>query len=162
GSGNGTQTFAHPDLVGGNYYVQITQTDHPDCSEDSNVITIVSPNSPLTVTATEVANVTCTNDLGEILVSPSGGYAPYAIELTHTTDPAQTYSVSDVSGFVFGGLSAGDYLVRVVDAQGCEFLSNVGLEGPLPIMTDINVSPANLLCFGDTNGSVWADIPSGG
>src|SRR5690606_37136678 len=90
------------------------------------------------------------------------GYAPYAIELTHTTDPAQTYSVSDVSGYLFGGLSAGDYLVRVVDAQGCEFLSNVSLVEPLPIVTDINVSPANLLCFGDTNGSVWADLASGG
>src|SRR5690606_23975148 len=120
------------------------------------------PNSPLTVTATEVANVTCTNDLGEILVSPSGGYAPYDIELTHTTDPAQTNSVSDVSGYLFGGLSAGDYLVRVVDAQGCEFLSNVSLVEPLPIVTNINVSPVNLLCYGDTNGSVWADLASGG
>src|SRR5690606_35777883 len=72
GSGNGTQSFTHADLVGGNYFVRVTQTDHPDCLADSNVITIVSPNSPLTVTATEVANVTCTNDLGEILVSPSG------------------------------------------------------------------------------------------
>src|SRR5690606_9689134 len=101
GSGNGIQTFTHPDLVGGNYFVRVAQTDHPDCSEDSNVITIVSPNSPLTVTASEVANVTCTNDQGEIIVTPTGGYAPYDIELTHTTDPAQTYFVSDVSGYLF-------------------------------------------------------------
>src|SRR5690606_5082526 len=65
GSGNDTQTFTHEDLVGGNYYVRVSQTAHPECSEDSNLITIVSPNMPLIVTALEVANVTCTDDRGE-------------------------------------------------------------------------------------------------
>src|SRR5690606_6511086 len=84
GSGNGTQSFTHPDLVGGNYFVRVTQTDQPLCAEDSNVINIVSPAQPLAVVPVEVANVTCTDDMGEILVSPTGGYAPYDIELTHT------------------------------------------------------------------------------
>src|SRR5690606_31921081 len=51
---------------------------------------------------------------------------------------------------------------RVVDAGGCEVSSTLGLVAPQPLATDINVSPANLLCYGDTNGSVWADAPTGG
>src|SRR5690606_26664016 len=74
----------------------------------------------------------------------------------------ETQTVVDVPSQLFGGLSSGDYLVRVVDAGGCEVLSNLSLDTPDPLMTDINVSPANLLCYGDTNGSVWADLPTGG
>ena len=33
-------------LSGGNYFVRITETDTPFCSEDSNIITIASPDMP--------------------------------------------------------------------------------------------------------------------
>src|SRR5690606_19787713 len=160
-SGNGTLSFTHADLIGGNYSVRVTQIDHPECSEDSNMITIVSPDRPLTVAPMEVANVTCSDDQGEILVTPTGGYAPYDIELTNTTT-GDSQTVENVSSQLFMGLSSGDYLVRVIDAGGCEIISNLSLEMPDPIVTGINASPANLLCYGDTNGSVWADLPTGG
>ena len=35
-------------LSGGNYFVRITQTGAPFCQEDSNVVTIVSPDAALT------------------------------------------------------------------------------------------------------------------
>ena len=60
-------------LSGGNYYVRVTQTGNPLCVEDSNTITIASPDMALTATPIEVANVSCANNLGEIEVSPSGG-----------------------------------------------------------------------------------------
>src|SRR5690606_2298116 len=145
GTGNGTLSFTDADLIGGNYRVRVTQIDHPECSEDSNMITIVSPDRPLTVAPMEVANVTCSDDQGEILVSPTGGYAPYDIELTNTTT-GDSQTVENVSGQLFMGLSSGDYLVRVIDAGGCEIISNLSLVIPDPIVTDINVSPANLLC----------------
>ena len=55
-------------LSGGNYFVRITQTGAPFCQEDSNVVTIVSPDAPLASALQQVADVTCTNDQGEILV----------------------------------------------------------------------------------------------
>jgi len=100
GSGN-TSSNPHdiPNITGGNYFVRLTQTENPFCVEDSNMIQVLSPDSILDATPTEVANVTCTNDQGEIEISPQGGYVPYDIVLTNTTT-SQSYSMSDVVSLV--------------------------------------------------------------
>ncbi|WP_127023384.1 T9SS type B sorting domain-containing protein [Flagellimonas beolgyonensis] len=167
GSGNtSTNPFMIPDpsslLVGGNYFVRVTETGSPFCIEDSNTITIISPSSPLAVTPQQVADVTCTNDQGEILVAPTGGYAPYDMVLTNTTT-GQVYTMNDVTSYVFTGLSAGSYEVRVTDDQGCEIVDNsVTLVEPLPITAQIDAAPIDLDCYGDNSASVWAYNVSGG
>ncbi|WP_318343128.1 T9SS type B sorting domain-containing protein [Flagellimonas baculiformis] len=165
GSGNtagGPLSITHADLVGGNYFVRVTETGYPECVEDSNTITIMSPSAELEVVPQQVASVTCTNDQGEILVAPTGGYAPYDIILTNNTT-TQTYTMNDVYSYVFTGLSAGAYEVRVVDSQGCEIVDNsLTLIEPDPIMATIDVAPIDLLCYGDNSGSVWVSSVSGG
>ncbi len=167
GSGNtSTNPFMIPDpsslLVGGNYFVRVTETGSPFCIEDSNTITIISPSSPLAVTPQQVADVTCTNDQGEILVAPTGGYAPYDMVLTNTTT-SQVYTMNDVTSYVFTGLSAGSYEVRVTDDQGCEIVDNsVTLVEPVPITAQIDAAPIDLDCYGDNSASVWAYNVSGG
>nr|WP_299071597.1 T9SS type B sorting domain-containing protein [uncultured Allomuricauda sp.] len=156
GSGN---TSANPltisGLGGGNYYVRVTETSNPLCIEDSNTITIVSPDMALTATPVEVANVTCTNDLGEIEVSPTGGFAPYDIQLTNTTT-TQVYNVTDVVSFVFSNLSAGLFNVQITDNNGCIINEPITLVEPTPITADIDATPTNLVCYGDTNATVTA------
>lgn len=156
GSGNtSTNPMTISGLGGGNYYVTITETSNPLCTEDSNTVTIAAPDMALTATPVEVANVTCTNDLGEIEVSPEGGFAPYDIQLTNTTT-SQVYNVNDVVSYVFPGLSAGVFDVQITDDAGCVINEPITLIQPTPITADIDATPTNLVCYGDTNATVSA------
>ncbi|MHA7831608.1 MAG: T9SS type B sorting domain-containing protein [Flagellimonas sp.] len=166
GSGNtSANPFEIPDptsaLIGGNYYVEIVGTSAPFCPAVSGTVTIVSPNSALDYTPQEVANVTCTNDQGEILINPTGGYAPYDIVLTNTTT-SEVYTMNNVSSYVFTGLSAGDYTVRVTDNGGCFADRALSLIEPDQITADIDAAPIDLLCYGAESASVWADNVAGG
>nr|WP_298923474.1 T9SS type B sorting domain-containing protein [uncultured Allomuricauda sp.] len=142
-------------LSGGNYYVQVTETANPLCNETSNTVTIASPDRALTATPVEVANVTCTNDQGEIEVSPDGGFTPYNIQLTNTTT-TQVYNANNVVSFVFSGLSAGTFDVQITDNAGCIINEPIVLVQPIPITADIDATPTNLVCYGDTNATVSA------
>ncbi|MEM9000936.1 MAG: T9SS type B sorting domain-containing protein [Bacteroidota bacterium] len=142
-------------LSGGNYVVRVTETANPLCVEDSNVITIMSPDLPLDATPSEVANVTCSNDQGELLVDPHGGYTPYDIILTNTTTSA-TYTVDNVLSYVFTGLSAGTFDVQITDDQGCVINRGLSLDAPTPITAAIAATPTTLQCYGDTNATVSA------
>ena len=148
-------------LPAGNYFVRITETALPLCMEDSNIITIVSPSSALVATVNEIANVTCTNDQGEILVDPSGGYAPYDIVLTNTTT-GQVYTVSGVNSQTFTGLSAGNFTIDITDAGGCVLSDTETLVQPAPITADITATPTTLVCYGDTNATITAINVIGG
>ncbi|MFS4446070.1 T9SS type B sorting domain-containing protein [Maribacter sp. 2307UL18-2] len=169
-SGN-ANTSTNPFLIptglsGGNYYVTVTETDLTStlCNDDSNVITIVSPDMPLITAVTPLAPVTCSNDLGEILVDPSGGYPPYDIVLTNTTT-GQIYTENDVLSFVFTGLSAGNFTVVVTDsarAPGCVVNDVEVLAPATQIVANATPLHTDLACFGDTTGTVTATVTGGG
>ncbi|AKA34957.1 T9SS type B sorting domain-containing protein [Flagellimonas lutaonensis] len=160
GTGTSTSnpfTFAVSNLSGGNFYVRITETGAGSslCSDDTNMVTIVSPDMPLDATPVEVANVTCTNDQGEIEVTPTGGYAPYDIVLTNNAT-SQVYTVNDVTSHVFTGLSEGSFDVQITDNGGCVINRSLTLTQPLPITAGIDATPTTLACYGDTNATVTA------
>lgn len=162
GSGNtSTNPLNISGLSGGNYYVSVTETSSPGCSEDSNIVTIVSPDMPLTATVDPLAEPTCTDDQGEILVDPEGGYPPYDIVLTNTTT-VQVYNENDVQAHVFTGLSAGNYDVQITDDRGCVFTDNTVLVAPTPIIANATPLVTNLACYGDTTGTVTANVTGGG
>ncbi|MFC4221744.1 T9SS type B sorting domain-containing protein [Flagellimonas marina] len=164
GSANTTTnplSITDPALVGGNYFVRVTETANPLCVEDSNTITIVSPSAPLAVTPQQVASVTCTNNQGEILVSPTGGYPPYDVVLTNTTT-AQVYTVNNVYSNLFSGLSAGIFDVQITDNNGCVINEPIPLVQPAFITSDIAASTTMLTCYGDTTASIWAENEAGG
>ena len=148
-------------LTGGNYFVRVAQTAYPSCTEDSNSITIVSPDMPLTAIVAKIADVTCTNDKGEILVDPSGGYGPYDIQLTNTTT-GEVFNETDVLSFNFIELSAATYTVVVTDNTGCQITDSEVLVAPTPISAGITASTTTLVCFGDTDASVTATGVTGG
>ncbi|RNC92297.1 MAG: hypothetical protein ED555_04160 [Allomuricauda sp.] len=156
-----TNPLAIMGLSGGNFFVRVTQTANPLCVEDSNTITIASPSAALDASPVEGANVTCTNDQGEIIVSPTGGYAPYDIVLTNTTT-TQVYTMNDVISHVFTGLSEGVFDVQITDDNGCIINRALNLVQPVPITADIDATPTTLLCYGDTNATVTAINVLGG
>ncbi|NHF59047.1 T9SS type B sorting domain-containing protein [Flavobacteriaceae bacterium TP-CH-4] len=148
-------------LSGGSYYVRVTEVDATgtqQCSDETNIFTIVSPDMPLSVTTTPLANVTCDNDRGELLIEPSGGYAPYDIVLTNTTT-GDVYTENDVLSHVFNGLSAGNYTIVVTDnarTPGCQVTDNEVLIEPTQIDATAVATNTPLLCEGDTNATVSA------
>src|SRR5690606_16698533 len=106
-----------PGLPGGNYFVRVTETNSPSCTEDSNTVTIASPSATLMATLTPTANVTCTNDAGELIATASGGWGNYEYELINTTTGTTVQEFG--ANAVFSRLSAGDYTLNVRDSGGC-------------------------------------------
>ena len=157
-SGNGTtSTLLIGGLNGGNYYVTVTETDATStfCSDNSNIVTIVSPNAALLATPSIIAPATCTDDQGAIAISVEGGYAPYNITLAHTTN-GQTYTINDVLIHTFTGLASGTYDITVIDDNNCIRTYSETIAPAIPVTAGIAATPLLLECFGDTNAMVSA------
>ncbi len=154
---NGTISISG--LSGGNYLVRVTAGTV--CEDDSNIVTIASPNAPLSVTVENAGDVSCDGDTGRILVTPAGGWPPYDIVLTNT-DNGNTQSVTAVTGHVFTNLPAGNYTVDVVDSVngGCSANGAINLPAPTPPTATISPDVA-LNCVGDSNGSLTATASGG-
>ena len=155
GTGNTASPLIIDNLTGNAYYIRIDQgSNAPSCVVPSNVITILEPESPLSFIPREERSVSCSNDQGSILIRPRGGKAPYAIGYTSST--GQTGSQTNVSAYVFNGLSAGDYQFTVTDAFGCDVTQNIRLIRPEAI--DASITATALVCSGDNDASVTASV----
>ncbi|WP_171017247.1 T9SS type B sorting domain-containing protein [Maribacter sp. ACAM166] len=156
GTGN-TTTIVPPitNLPGGSYYVRITQTEAPFCVENSNVITVIAPQSPITSVITEQLSVSCSNDQGRLLVNPDGGQGPYTIVLDNTIT-GQVYTQNNVAAFIFSNLSAGVFDIIITDALGCAFTDTITLIRPDNIVATLAAS--TLVCYGDNDASITAFV----
>ncbi len=143
-------------LASGNFYVEITETNTPFCMTTTNVVTIGSPPTPLTLVVEETGNVTCTNDLGVITAIASGGTSPYEYELTG----AATFPYSPNN--MFSNLSAGTYIVNVRDDNGCIESETIILEEPDPIDADFVPNTTLLNCFNDQTAILTVQNVTGG
>src|SRR5690606_25424119 len=112
-TGNTDTSLVIENLPGGSYYIEITETDRPFCTDRSNVVTILAPEAPITAVITEESNVSCDNDQGSILVVPSGGKGPYTITITDSGN--QTFTENVYGAYLFSGLSAGTFTVTITD-----------------------------------------------
>ncbi len=148
-------------LSGGGYYITITETDAGStmCSTNSNAITIIEPSTPLTVTVTENASPSCTNDKGVILVNPAGGTAPYDIVMVNTTTGQPPFVENSVETSQFTDLSAGNYIITITDAKGCIQTDNIILLRPDDFTPTISSTP--LSCFDDNTGTIFTIEPVG-
>ena len=136
GAGPYTITPAQTGLAAGNYV--FTVTDANGCS-----ITVpVAITEPANLTAnTAITNTFCGQANGSVVITPSGGLAPYTIT------PAQT------------NLIAGNYNFTVTDANGCTLIVPVTITQPSALAASATVT--NVLCNGASTGSVVI-TPSGG
>src|SRR5207244_2976247 len=125
-----TITPAQIGLTAGSY--TFTITDANGCSITVPV-TITEP-TPITAT-TAITNVACNGGAtGSVVITPTGGTAPYTIT------PAQT------------NLAAGSYTFTVTDANGCSITVPVTITEPTPITATTAVT--NVACNGGSTGSV--------
>ena len=161
GSGNTTTNpFTITGMPAGNLFVTVTAIGSPYCSADSNSITIASPAAALVPNATMTANVTCTNDKGEITANATGGWGTYEYEFINTTTSTnvQAYDANNV----ISGLSAGNYTINVRDASGCIATQTITLTVPPVITATVTPSTTSLLCYGDATATITVSAVSGG
>jgi len=113
-------------IEAGNY--ELTITDSKGCVIISNQV-IEAPDI-LTAT-TELINPSCFGDRdGRITIIPGGGIPPYQYALNQEDFNGSSVKV---------GIRAGEYDIRIKDANGCEFFDQVTITEPLPIMVDAGV-----------------------
>ncbi|SHJ26383.1 T9SS type B sorting domain-containing protein [Pseudozobellia thermophila] len=140
----------------GNYLVEVTQDDLPNCSQVRS-FNITTPSAPIALAPIETEDVGCTNDLGSANIVPTGGEAPYDIILTHNGS-GTTYTANQVNSFLFQGLGAGQYTVEVTDNLGCNPTFANAFELVVPDPISASISSTTLLCIGDTDASVTAAV----
>ena len=132
---NGTTGYRHGDVI--EYTVDaegtytLTAEDQVSCGfsttfEVTEVCAVEEeepeePTADLVIDASPT-DVTCTGDSdGSIIVTASGGTAPYSVTYTRTNPTAATGSgtiAADGGSFTFPNLSTGFYNIEVVDADG--------------------------------------------
>ncbi|OCB75445.1 T9SS type B sorting domain-containing protein [Flavobacterium crassostreae] len=141
-------SFVYKTLNPGNYEFEIT--DSKGCITNTKSITVVAP---VVVTASEThLDPTCNGfSNGSITLTGLTGEIPFKYSINGGT-PKATAS--------FGGLVAGIYTYRVIDAKGCEATGTVTLTDPAAIVATIKANP--ILCNANTPGSLEVNVASGG
>ena len=145
--GGGITTKDRPNVPAGIYSVTIT--DNNGCTKTITGITVTEPSTLATAT-TAVTNVSCNgNSNGAIILTPSGGTAPY------------TYNWG---GGIFTkdrtGLAAATYAVTIRDDNGCfTTINNIIVTQPAVISGTTVVTDVS--CNGGDSGTIEL-TPTGG
>ncbi|MDZ7738590.1 MAG: gliding motility-associated C-terminal domain-containing protein [Bacteroidales bacterium] len=148
---NPVYTFGAADYSNGNVTLTMTVTGVGTCGDDTDdkIITI---NELPGITVDEHADISCNglND-GIIRISGSGGTAPYQ----YSIDGGAYQASGD-----FTGLSAGDYDLSLIDANGClkDTIMSIAEPGVFSFNLD-NVTHNS--CYGSDDASISITISGG-
>jgi len=147
--GGGPNETSVSNLSSGTY--QLTVTDNVGCSiTEIYPVQNITPNMGLTTTS--VIDDQCLQSQGQIIATATGGLAPLDFTLDGNPDfwaPGQ-----------FDNLASGEYLLMVVDANGCEDTLTVSVDNITTFTTTV-VSVTDENCgFGD--GSIDIDVAGTG
>jgi hypothetical protein len=127
---NGATTEDISSLPSATY--NVTVTDVNGCTVQAST-TITQPQSPLTLTTTQV-NVLCNGaSTGSVNLTVSGGTAGYSYLWSNGS-----------TGEDLTGLPAGTYSVTVTDANGCTAMTVATITEPLPILLTGSVNGNNI------------------
>ena len=136
-NGQAGETIA--DLPKGTY--SVTVTDVNGCATERS-FTITEPDALFTF-GDELIHPSCFGyDDGQIITFPMGGTAPYTYEWNN-----KAISPSNEQ------LSAGNYVIRITDANGCEFTKNYELSSPSAL--DLaNIEMTDPICYDEATGTI--------
>lgn len=134
-------------LGAGDYVV--TASDENGCSVTAD-FTIINPMPPL-ITELLDGTLLCANSTdGSLTVTAVPGDSPIT---TYNWSPAG-------NGMTINGLTAGEYIVTVVDENGCFDIDTALINAPLPLTLD-SVLTEMPTCPGDGGGSIAVFISGG-
>jgi hypothetical protein len=111
-------------LAAGTY--DVTVMDVNGCSVTQQ--TSISAPSELVATLEDIQQALCGQNNGSLIISVSGGTAPYQISLNGN---------SSNTGLV-GNLSAGNYTLEVIDANNCTTSTSATIASPSPLLASIS------------------------
>ena len=131
-----------------------------NCGNSNSYSQVISITSPIDVTTAVVsdyngADVSCleaADGIGEVTVN--GGLAPISISWDN-----------GATGNTVSNLSAGTYMITIVDGNGCSIIDSLTITEPTEIMVDpvviSNFNGEHVSCFGASNGRVFANASGG-
>ncbi len=138
----------------------LTITDSEGCSKDE-VVTIGASSGNISATV-DTAPASCDDNDGEICLTISGGTAPYTV----TDNNNNTYTdFENATEKCTANFASGDYVLNIVDANGCTFTSNAsvsietGCGGTPPIAENdnFNINGNGESCFNVFNNDTATD-----
>ncbi len=146
---NGASQFANPaftNVCSGTYTYLVE--DNLGCTL-TGTATLTDP-PVLSVTAVAV-DATCNATNGTITATGNGGTGAYLYNINGGANQAAQ---------LFGGLSAGSYLIEVVDANSCatDVVQTIGQDGA-PSISSITLTQVD--CFGDASGEATINVTGG-
>ena len=141
---NGETTEDIGSIPSGTYTV--TVTDGNGCSQEQSFL--LNSNSSLSATANITDNQCYGGSTGAIDMTPTGGTSPYTFNWENGS------SNEDISG-----LSAGDYLVTISDAGGCQAVESFTV-GQNSLISVSSQTIVNEIC-GTSNGSIDIEVTGG-
>ena len=151
---NGANTQDVSGLIAGNYSVTIRDVNL--CATTLN-IEITEPAEVLSISNATIVNTTG-NGLsnGSIDVTATGGTPSYSYEwrVNGTTAIIGTTNI-------LPSIQAGDYEVTVIDSNGCTLQSVYTVTEPTLLEIISIDQTAQVLCFGDTNAALSANVQGG-
>jgi gliding motility-associated-like protein len=145
-SPNGEITPNISALCAGTYIVQVD--DNVPCTSFSS---IVISNPPQISSNPNITDASCKGGSnGSICLAPSGGNSPYNFRW----NGGAVTTASCITG-----LSAGTYTVIIADATSCD--DTVLISVAEPSMLTVSITPTNVFCNGNANGTATAVVSGG-
>jgi len=148
--------FTYSTSTAGSYQFEIT--DANSCIAESSIITI-DPISPPDISAVvQIRSILCNGDSNgaiDITVDTSVGTPPFDINVNN-----------DTTGVDYGtqtsGLTAGNYIITVTDANFCTATETITINEPNSIVVDYDTVDITCTVSGDTPGSIIINSVTGG
>ena len=150
-------------LSAGKYYVEVRETQYPNCTKTATLATLSGPSSALTASTTITNQIKCgSGQTGSFMVTAAGGWGNYEYRLTVGTPTPAAHSVygNYSSTSVFEGLVSETYTVWVKDQNGCETSVTQVMSPPAPIAA--TVTKTDVKCFSERGGSITVSGTTGG
>ena len=149
-AGNTSTTNVADELKANNY--SVTVTDRKNCTITKD--TVVGQPTELTITITEVKNITCHDDNdGKITVTSAGGTG---IRM-YSWDNETTYSAIATKS----RLEAGSYTIFVKDENACVTTITAEIMNPDPIVINETALTKSISCYGANDGVISVTVTGG-
>lgn len=134
--------------LGAGFYA-VTVTDTQSCAVEKSY-TLAEPNA-ISISNSSISDVSCNGGTdGGIDITVIGGYGNYSYQwVTGTTFTGTVIdSIEDIHS-----KAAGDYTVRITDANGCNLDQTFSIGAPTALSANI-AEEASILCFGGNEGKL--------
>ncbi|MCH7408415.1 gliding motility-associated C-terminal domain-containing protein [Belliella sp. DSM 111904] len=136
------------ELIAGRYFVRFTYDNN--CTLDSDDYIITQPDEIIVIS--QVEQLTCFDDLGQIILNITGGNPDKSITLTGDNGYTNTISNFFTGAAEFENLPAGIYTYTISDPNCTPFNDDIEIFSiQQPVFT---FSKTDVYCFGDETGSI--------